>query len=87
MAARSGTLRSLDFSRIGQVLTAAQRRVAFVGIWLATFAGISAAGGMGDEHPGQWVPFWQEACQEGHCTPGRTSSWRTARVSDGAAAL
>ena len=64
-AARSGALRPLDLSRIGQRLTAAQRRTAFVGIWLATFAGIRAANGVGDDHPGQWVPFWQETCEQG----------------------
>jgi hypothetical protein len=27
------------------------------------FVGMSAAGGVGDNHPGQWLPFWREACE------------------------
>ena len=26
---------------------------------------MSAAGGVGDDHPGQWLPFWRQACEEG----------------------
>ena len=29
------------------------------------FAGIAVAGGVGDGHRGQWVPFWQTTCAEG----------------------
>ncbi len=25
---------------------------------------MSAAQGVGDTHPGQWLPFWQQACAE-----------------------
>ena len=48
---------------------------------------MSATGGVGDHHPGQWLPFWQRACaddrpgacaylaarQSGHCAGG--SGW------------
>ena len=27
------------------------------------FAAMSAAQGVGDDHPGQWLPFWQKACE------------------------
>jgi hypothetical protein len=27
-------------------------------------AAMAAAQGVGDDHPGQWVPFWQRACRE-----------------------
>ena len=33
-------------------------------IWAVVFAGMSAAQGVGDDHPGQWLPFWQQACQD-----------------------
>jgi hypothetical protein len=26
---------------------------------------MSAAQGVGDNHPGQWLPFWRQACQDG----------------------
>src|SRR6185503_8354622 len=29
------------------------------------FAAMSAAQGVGDHHPGQWLPFWKNACTEG----------------------
>ena len=41
------------------------RRFATVGAWAAVFAALSAAGGIGDEHPGQYYPFWQKACDQG----------------------
>ena len=34
-------------------------------VWGGVFIGISASGGLGDNHPGQWAPFWREACQAG----------------------
>ena len=36
-----------------------------MGVWAVVFAVMSAAGGAGDRHPGQWLPFWQQACAEG----------------------
>jgi hypothetical protein len=52
-----------------------------------TFAGMSASGYLGDEHPGQWTPYWEQACaaerreaclnlyflQDGYCEDG--SPW------------
>ena len=37
----------------------------YVGLWALTFSVMSAAQGVGDRHPGQWVPFWQSACNDG----------------------
>jgi hypothetical protein len=34
-------------------------------VWAAIFAGLSAVQGVGDRHPGQWIPFWDEACGAG----------------------
>lgn len=64
-AAASGRLRLLDFSKLGERLTPTRRRVATVGLWVVLFAAISGARGLGDEHPGQYLPFWQEACEAG----------------------
>ena len=44
---------------------APRRRLAYMGAWAAAFAVMSATGGVGDRHPGQWLPFWQGACAEG----------------------
>lgn len=64
-AAVAGRFRLVDFSNLGPSLSAAQRRAALVGVWALVFVSISAAKGVGDEHQGQWVPFWQQACDEG----------------------
>ena len=33
-----------------------------MGVWAAAFAAMSASGYLGDKHPGQWTPFWEQAC-------------------------
>ena len=64
-----------------------RRHLAYMAAWAAVFAVMSATGGAGDGHPGQWLPFWQRACaedrpgacrylaarQSGHCAAG--SGW------------
>jgi hypothetical protein len=34
-------------------------------IWAVIFAAMSATQGVGDSHPGQWLPFWRQACEDG----------------------
>ena len=63
--ARSGVLRALDPAVLGQSLTPRHRHLAFMSIWTVVFAGMSAVQGVGDDHPGQWIPFWRQACQDG----------------------
>jgi hypothetical protein len=46
-------------------LTPRQRDLAYMSIWAVIFAGMSATQGVGDSQPGQWLPFWRQACQEG----------------------
>jgi hypothetical protein len=41
-----------------------RRNLAFVCLWGLAFGLMSASGGLGDRHPGQWLPFWQEACRQ-----------------------
>jgi hypothetical protein len=64
-----------------------QRHLAYMGVWAIAFAGMSATGHLGDRHPGQWTPFWEQACaadrrdaclnlyflQDGYCEEG--SAW------------
>jgi hypothetical protein len=62
-AARSDALRRLDPAAIASWLAPRQRNLAYISLWTLTFAVMSGAEGVGDHHPGQWVPFWQQACQ------------------------
>jgi hypothetical protein len=59
------TLRFFDPAKIGRSLGPLQRNMAYMSIWAVMFAGMSAAQGLGDDHPGQWLPFWRQACQDG----------------------
>jgi hypothetical protein len=62
-AVRSGPLRRLDPALIGRALPPRRRNLAYMLVWSAAFAVMSAAQGVGDRHPGQWIPFWQQACR------------------------
>jgi hypothetical protein len=42
-----------------------RRHLVFMLAWTMVFARMSAAQGVGDAHPGQWLPFWRQACDEG----------------------
>ncbi len=63
-AARSASLRRFDPAALGRSLGPRRRHLAYMGVWAVVFAGMSAAGGVGDRHPGQWLPFWRQACSE-----------------------
>jgi hypothetical protein len=66
---------------------AGRRHLAYISVWAVAFGAMSASGYLGDRHPGQWVPFWQQACaanarsacedlyflQDGYCEDG--SGW------------
>ena len=62
---RSRWLRALDPAVLGRSLAPLRRNLAYVSVWALLFTGISAAQGLGDSHPGQWLPFWRQACEEG----------------------
>jgi hypothetical protein len=57
-AARSRFLRWLDPAALGRSLVPRQRNLAYMSVLSATEA-------VGDNHPGQWLPFWRQACQDG----------------------
>ncbi len=63
--ARSRWLHAFDPSALGRSLASHRRNLAYISIWALVFVGISAAQGVGDSHPGQWLPFWRQACQDG----------------------
>src|SRR5262245_49338779 len=63
-AARSKMLGRFDPAALGRELRPMQRNLAYASVWAVVFAVMSAAQGVGDRHPGQWLPFWQKACAE-----------------------
>jgi hypothetical protein len=42
-----------------------QRNLAYMAAWAVVFTGLSITQGVGDSHPGQWIPFWRQACDAG----------------------
>jgi hypothetical protein len=52
-----------DPARLGRSLTPRRRNLAYIAVWSLVFAGLSAADGVGDDHPGRHLPFWQRACE------------------------
>jgi hypothetical protein len=40
-------------------------RLAYMSIWAVVFVALSVTQGVGDDHPGQWLPFWRQACMDG----------------------
>ena len=63
--AQSKWLNVFDRATASRSLHSRQRHLATMAVWAAMFAVMSATQGVGDRHPGQWVPFWQEACGAG----------------------
>src|SRR5262245_26198006 len=85
--ARSPLLQSIDPAAWGRALVPRQRHLAYLLVWAVAFGAMSASGYLGDNHPGQWLPFWQKACaadlrsacldlyfqEDGYCEDG--SGW------------
>jgi hypothetical protein len=85
--AASPLLKALDPSTWSAQWAPRRRHLAYMGVWGGAFLTMSASGHLGDEHPGQWTPFWEQACaadrrdaclnlyflQEGYCAEG--SAW------------
>ena len=64
-AARSRWRRLFDPAALGRSLLPRQRNLAYMSIWAVVFAALSATQAVGDNHPGQWLPFWRQACEDG----------------------
>jgi hypothetical protein len=85
--ARSPSLQQIDPASWGRALIPRQRHLAYTSVWAVAFMAMSASGYLGDKHPGQYLPFWQQACaanapyacedlyflQDGYCEDG--SAW------------
>ncbi|MEJ2205140.1 MAG: hypothetical protein P8170_13645 [Gemmatimonadota bacterium] len=65
LIARSETLRWLDPARIGEALSPLRRNLAYTAVWIGVFGVFRAVGVLGDNHPGQYYPFWRDACEAG----------------------
>ena len=39
-----------------------RRHLAYMSVWAVAFTAMSASGYLSDKHPGQWTPFWEQAC-------------------------
>ena len=64
-AARSRWLAGFDRTIVGRWPAPRERHLAWMAAWAGLFLVMSATQGVGDRHPGQWAPFWQQACAEG----------------------
>jgi hypothetical protein len=85
--ARSPKLRIFDPSAWAREWAPRRRHAAYMGVGIVAFAMMSSTGHLGDRHPGQWTPFWEQACaaerrdaclnlyflHEGYCADG--SAW------------
>jgi hypothetical protein len=49
----------------GPVISPRRRNLAYMSIWAVVFTVLSVTQGVGDDHPGQWLPFWRQACLDG----------------------
>lgn len=63
--ARSRFFHALDPAALGRALSPRRRNLAYMTVYGAVFAFLSATQAVGDNHPGQWAPFWRQACQDG----------------------
>lgn len=41
------------------------RNLAYISVWAVAFLALNATQQVGDNHPGQYIPFWQQACDAG----------------------
>jgi hypothetical protein len=53
----------LGLETMGRSLTSRRRKLAYMAIWSVAFIALSAVDGVGDDHPGRHLPFWQQACE------------------------
>ena len=59
------SIKWLDRAALGRSLAPHPRHLAYMSIWAVVFTVMSATQAVGDSHPGQWLPFWRQACQDG----------------------
>jgi hypothetical protein len=62
-AGRSASWSWLNPSRLAATLSPAMRRGAYVMLWIVAFGVMARTNGLSNDHPGQTVLFWHEACE------------------------
>jgi hypothetical protein len=60
--ARSPRLKAIDPSSWSRGWLPSRRHLAYISVWAVAFGAMGASGYLGDDHPGQWTPFWEQAC-------------------------
>lgn len=60
------SLAELSFVQRLRALTPRRRNVVVTSVWATAFVLLAAVQGVGDRHPGQYLPFWQQACGAGN---------------------
>ena len=63
--AESTAMSWLNPARIGASLAPRLRSLVYVSLWIVAFGAMSITNGLGDNHPGHTVKFWENACAEG----------------------
>lgn len=73
----------VSVSRPAAAAPSAWRRLAYTGAWIVVFGAMSAANGVGDEHPGGTVLFWNAACEDGRLNGCRNLARMETRYCNG----
>ncbi|PWU05434.1 MAG: hypothetical protein C5B51_14320 [Terriglobia bacterium] len=58
-------VKAIDRAALGRSLAPMGRRLVYLCVWAIVFTVMNATQAVGDDHPGQWLPFWRQACQNG----------------------
>jgi hypothetical protein len=58
-------LRAFDPAKIARSFAPRARNAIFTTAWAALFVAMTMHHDVGDTHPGQYLPFWQNACRAG----------------------
>jgi hypothetical protein len=56
------SLKAIDPSKWMRAWAPRRQHLAYMGVYATAFFVMSASGHLGDDHPGQWTPFWEQAC-------------------------
>jgi hypothetical protein len=63
--AKAPGLQRINPAAWGAALVPRQRHLAYMSAWAVAFVAMTSTGHLGDDHPGQWTPFWEQACTAG----------------------
>jgi len=59
---RVPTIAAIDPARLRKAWTPQRAYALYTAVWVACFVPMLATRAVGDSHPGQYLPFWQNAC-------------------------